>query len=147
MYEQHIIQDSRVLCLIFYTKKENDPVKSLPKNLDLFSLSFPLTAIVSILHRVFGVFLLLSLPIFIWLLGISFTSSGFSWLQAELSQAWVKFFVWGILSSLIYHWVAGVRHLFMDFSIGISRSGGKIGARLVLIFSVLLMICLGVYLW
>lgn len=122
-------------------------MKSLPKNLNLLSLSFPMTAITSIFHRIAGVFLLLSLPFLIWALGVSLTPSGFSWLQAELSENWVRFLIWGMLSSLIYHWVAGIRHLLMDFSIGISRAGGKIGANLVLIFSAILIICLGVYLW
>ncbi|MGL5372028.1 MAG: succinate dehydrogenase, cytochrome b556 subunit, partial [Plesiomonas shigelloides] len=48
--------------------------KQRPVNLDLKTISFPITAIASILHRVSGVITFIALGILLWLLSLSLSS-------------------------------------------------------------------------
>lgn len=123
--------------------KQNRPV-----NLNLFTIRFPLSAIVSILHRASGVILFLLIPLLLWMLQLSLTSP-WSYLQLVdcLAHPLTKLVIFGLLASLIYHLVAGIRHLFMDIHIGDSKAGGILGARIVMGLSVVLILLLGVWLW
>jgi succinate dehydrogenase / fumarate reductase cytochrome b subunit len=48
---------------------------------------------------------------------------------------------------VIFHIVAGVRHLLMDTGIAESQRGGRIGANVVFVISALLILAAGVWLW
>lgn len=83
-----------------------------------------------------------------WLLAESLTSEeGFQrvgeWLQSPI----VKLIVWGILSGLLYHLIAGLRHLLMDVGIGETLEGGRLGAKLIIVFSVISILIAGVWVW
>ena len=119
-----------------------------PVNLDLATVKFPITAIVSILHRITGVVLLAGILLLMWLLDLSLESEeGFNVAQEMLALPLVKVFVWGVLSALAYHSVAGVRHLLMDMGIGESLEGGKRGATIALVSSIILIFAAGVWVW
>lgn len=118
-----------------------------PKNLNLFTIRFPLPAIVSILHRVSGAFLFLVIPLLLWGLSSSLTWSGFDSLQQGMSNLFVKGAIWIVLAAFCFHMVAGIRHLLTDIHIGISRKGGKTGAMLTFVFSILLILLVGIWLW
>ena len=120
--------------------------KKHPVNLNLLSIKFPITAITSILHRLSGVFLFLLIPIILYIWSYSLTSSlHFANVQAWLGSWGVKILLWLLLAALIYHLVAGIRHLIMDLGYGESKTSGPRGARAVLIVSVILFV-LGVIL-
>lgn len=122
--------------------------KKRPVNLNLFTIHFPLPAIVSILHRISGVFLFLLIPAVVWLLGETLTSAQrFYEIRAMVMQPWVKVTLWVSLMALGYHLIAGTRHLIMDLHIGDSLQGGRIGAYIVLIMTFALGAGLGVLLW
>src|ERR1700733_11708112 len=89
-----------------------------PKNLDLFTIRFPLPAIVSILHRISGVVLFLLIPACLWLLQYSLTYVGFEHLFGFFHQPAVKIVLWCVLLPFIYHLLAGIRHLLSDMHIG-----------------------------
>ncbi len=90
-----------------------------PVNLDLRTIKLPITAYASILHRISGVILFVSLVIALFLLDRSLSGpEGFVIVKSWMSNFFVKFIVWGMLSALIYHLVAGIRHLIMDLGIG-----------------------------
>ena len=72
--------------------------------------------------------------------------AGFDRLQDMLTNPLVTFVVWGILSALAYHMVAGVKHLLMDLGFGESKEAAPIGAAVVRNF-MLLIATLGVWLW
>ena len=55
--------------------------------------------------------------------------------------------LWAIATALIYHSVAGVRHLIMDFGVGETLEGGILGARLVFAITVVAALAAGVALW
>jgi succinate dehydrogenase / fumarate reductase cytochrome b subunit len=118
-----------------------------PKNLNLFTIHFPLPAIVSILHRISGAFLFLCIPFVLWLLAFSLTEAGFASLQEGLSNIVVKGIIWLLLIPFIFHLVAGIRHLLSDIHIGDSLEMGRAMSVLTFIVSALLVVLAGVWLW
>ncbi len=117
-----------------------------PVNLDIRTINLPVTAYASILHRISGVILFVSLIIVLFLLDRSLSSEhSFAQVKTWMSSFVVKFIVWGMLSALIYHIVAGVRHLIMDLGYGETLQTGRLGAKLVLIIAVILIIIAGVW--
>jgi len=123
--------------------KDNRPV-----NLDIGTIRLPVTAYVSITHRVSGVIMVVASFILLWALDASLSGpSGFEAIADLLASPIVKFIAWGIATALLYHSVAGVRHLIMDFGVGETLEGGILGARLVFAITVLGAIILGVALW
>lgn len=119
-----------------------------PVNLELTKFSFPLAAIVSILHRISGIFLFAGTAVLLWLLDASLASEErFLALQETLTQPLWQIVIWAVLAALAYHVMAGVRHLLMDVGIGDSLKGGRRSALLTLVLAVMLMILAGVWLW
>ncbi|HVY53845.1 MAG TPA: succinate dehydrogenase, cytochrome b556 subunit [Gammaproteobacteria bacterium] len=122
--------------------------KKRPKNLNLFTIKFPIPAIVSILHRVSGVFLFLLMPLLLWALSMSLASeTDFNNLKEFLSTPFSKLVIWAFLAALSYHLVAGIRHLLMDIHIGEELKTGRLMAKVTLGVSAVLIVMLGVWLW
>lgn len=117
-----------------------------PKNLNLFTIHFPIPAIVSILHRISGFFLFLIIPLVLWGLMLSLTFDGFETLQQWFATWYVKVVIWGVFLALLFHFIAGIRHLLMDIGIGSSLTSGRRSAWLTIIFFVLFAVYLGVWL-
>ncbi|MEO8646788.1 succinate dehydrogenase, cytochrome b556 subunit, partial [Pseudomonas sp.] len=119
-----------------------------PVNLDLRTIKLPVTAYTSILHRISGIILFVSLAIMLYALDKSLDSEeGFGQVKACLTSPLAKLVIWGILSALLYHLVAGVRHLMMDMGIGESLEGGKLGSKIVIAVSVVVIVLAGVWIW
>lgn len=123
--------------------KDNRPVY-----LDVTKYKFPNTAIVSILHRISGIILFLYIPFLIWALDMSLSSGAqFQQLNYNLSLPVIKIFLWLLLAALIFHIVAGTRHLLMDMGIGETHRGGRLGANMVFVVAILLILVAGLWLW
>ena len=76
-------------------------------------------AIASILHRISGLVMFLMMPIMLYLLSLSLSSAeSFEHLQADLHSPYYKVLLWVFSSALIYHVMAGVRHLLCDWGWG-----------------------------
>jgi succinate dehydrogenase / fumarate reductase cytochrome b subunit len=119
-----------------------------PINLDLMTIKFPLAAIVSILHRLSGVLLGFLIPVFLGLLQYSLSSAEhFETLRQYWAFLPLKLVVLALLAALVYHLIAGLRHLLMDMGYGDSLAGGRLGARLVFGLSAVLIIMMGIRLW
>ncbi|TKI05440.1 succinate dehydrogenase cytochrome b556 subunit [Martelella alba] len=123
--------------------------KQRPVNLDLQTIRFPVTAIASILHRVTGVIMFVSVGILLWILGLSLSSAeGFSQAAALMDSAVIKFVLWGILTALAYHAVGGIRHMLMDFGyLDETFAMGKLTANVTFVITVVLSILAGVLVW
>ncbi|MHC8471397.1 succinate dehydrogenase cytochrome b556 subunit [Plesiomonas shigelloides] len=123
--------------------------KQRPVNLDLKTISFPITAIASILHRVSGVITFIVLGILLWLLSLSLSSEqGFAQAQAITDTFLVKFILWGILTALAYHVVGGVRHLLMDLGFGEENLAvASRSARIAFAITIVLSLLAGVLVW
>lgn len=121
--------------------------KKRPVNLNLLTIKFPCTAIASILHRISGVILFLLIPLMLAALAKSLhTEAEFVGLQQCLASPVAKFLIWISLSALIYHLIAGLRHIVMDMGIAESLKGGRAGAYIVMILSAILIILTGIWL-
>lgn len=123
--------------------------KNRPVNLELTTIKFPITAIVSGLHRISGIILLGGVLVLMWMLDASLSSEeSFESMANLLGHPIAQLVIWTILAALAYHLVAGIRHLIMDMNIGESLEAGRWSARVVLVVSVVLMIAAGVWiLW
>jgi len=120
---------------------------SRPKNLDLFTISFPLPAIVSLMHRISGACLFVLIPFILWGLSLSLTVSGFDMLQQWMSNPLFKIIFWLLFVPFFYHLVAGIRHLLSDIHIGDKLATGRLTAKLVIVVSILLVIAAGIWIW
>lgn len=119
-----------------------------PVNLDITTIKMPLAAWASILHRVSGVFLLVGLGFLIWMLSSSLESrQGFESVRELLQGEFAKFALWVTLSAVIYHFVAGLKHLIMDLGIGETKEGIKVLSIAVLLVAGLLIVLTGVWIW
>ena len=111
-------------------------------------MRLPITAWASITHRASGVFLFVAMVFLLWALDMSLSSAeGFAQLQDTLSGPLAKLVLWAISAGLIYHALAGVKHIVMDFGIGESFEGGVLGARIVIVLAVVLTILAGALIW
>lgn len=122
--------------------------KKRPVNLELGTLKFPPMAVASILHRISGVILFLLLPIMLFIFGQSMQSeASFAQMKTMLAQPVYKLVLWAFGASLIYHVLAGIRHLFMDVGFGENLGAGRRTAILVIVLAVIFTIFLGIWIW
>jgi len=122
--------------------------KKRPVNLDVTTIKLPLPAYTSILHRVAGILLFVAMGWALYGLHLSLMSAeSFESLKELCSSTPVKLGVWIILSALIYHCVAGIKHLLMDVDIGDGKESGKVGAIVTLVVSAILIILAGGWIW
>ena len=117
-----------------------------PVYLDLTKIRLPLSALMSITHRLSGMYVFfITLPLGLSLINKSIKSkSSFEELIVEISS--VSFFSFFVLLSfqiLLYHVLTGVRHLIMDFfHVGESLDGSYYSAILTVCLWFLLCIIL-----
>ena len=115
--------------------KSNRPVNlSMGQVLDV-NLKSPV-AIASILHRLSGVIVFLLVPVLLWILDKSLSSpEGFAQVQAIFNSFIVCFIVWVFVAGLIFHFIAGVKHLLADLGIAEELQSGRVAATISLILS------------
>ena len=119
-----------------------------PVYLDLNPVNMPLTAITSFLHRTSGIVLFVGSAILLCLLSCSLDSQqGFDDTMVLLQGTLAKLVLWGVVSALIYHLVAGIRHLLMDMGIGEDLETALLGSKLILAVSAVLIVLAGVWIW
>lgn len=115
----------------------------------------PPAGIVSILHRISGAVLFLLMPFIIWMFDNSVTSEisfeRFTSLFASgcgYAPAWaVKVVVVGLIWAYIHHFVAGVRHLYMDATHSVDKAFGRQSALVTLSVGVILTLALALKLF
>lgn len=111
----------------------------------------PPAGIVSILHRISGALMFVLMPFIIWLFDTSLTSevsyerftSAFSAGIGFVPGVIVKLVVLALIWAYLHHFIAGVRHLWMDMTHSVSRAQGHSSAIFTLAASVLLTVLLG----
>jgi succinate dehydrogenase / fumarate reductase, cytochrome b subunit len=117
----------------------------------IVSYRLPPAGIVSILHRISGLVLFLLLPFTVWMLDSSLTSeisydsftNVFAAGAAGLPAWFVKLVVLGLLWAYLHHFIAGVRHLWMDVTHSVSKAQGHSSAVITLVLSLALTVLLG----
>lgn len=110
-----------------------------PKNLNLFTIYFPLPAVISILHRMSGVLIFLALPLITYLFCQSLISQS-SYLEViKILKLWpIKLIQLVLIWGIIHHLITGCRHLLLDMLIGIDLGVARLTSRTILIISFLL---------
>ena len=103
-----------------------------PVFLDLTKIHLPLNAFVSIMHRISGVIMVLSLPLYAFFLFMLKRPVWIEWLHHFVSSVWFLMLVYLQALAVVYHALAGLRHMFHDFSSAHDLRSSKISAALVL---------------
>ncbi len=123
--------------------KDNRPV-----NLSITTIKIPLAAVASFTHRVSGAALFVGTAILLYLLQLSLESQTSFDLAVEiLSSPAAKLIIWLLLSALLYHLIAGTKHLLLDWGIGESKQGAKTGAALTIALAAIAIVLGGVWVW
>lgn len=118
---------------------------------DAVKYRLPLAGVVSILHRASGAILFGLLPLVIWLFDMSITSeisyevfrtaftAGIGFVPGWLIKLLMLALIWAYL----HHFIAGVRHLWMDATHSVTKEAGRISAVVTLVSSLVLTVILG----
>lgn len=75
------------------------------------------------------------------------SESGFALVLELLDNVVIKFAAWAVLSGLLYHLIAGIKHMIMDLGYGESLKGGFIGSCTTLVLSAIAIVIAGVWIW
>jgi succinate dehydrogenase / fumarate reductase cytochrome b subunit len=123
---------------------------------DLPTYRLPAAGWVSILHRASGVLMFLLMPFIIWMFDTSVTSElSFARFKAAFNTGlgfapgwFLKLVVLALMWSYLHHFIAGLRHLWMDVSHdAVTKQFGKTSATTVLVLSLGLTLVLGLKLF
>ena len=118
---------------------------------DATQYRLPPAGVVSILHRISGGLMFVLLPFIIWLFDASVTSeisferfasafvAGLGWLPGWFIRLVALALTWAYL----HHFIAGVRHLWMDATHSVSKQQGHSSALITLGLSAVLTVALG----
>jgi succinate dehydrogenase / fumarate reductase cytochrome b subunit len=119
--------------------------KKRPKHLAVHLIKLPLPGIVSILHRVSGAGLFLSLPLLLWALQASMRSIETYTALIEILQHPLSKLVWlGLLWAFLHHFCAGIRYLAIDLHLASTLARARSSSKWVMAVSLLLTILIGV---
>jgi succinate dehydrogenase / fumarate reductase cytochrome b subunit len=118
---------------------------------EILKYRLPPAGIVSILHRVSGAMMFLLLPFVIWLFDTSLTSeisyerftSAFVAGIGFVPGWFVKLVALALVWAYLHHFIAGVRHLWMDMTHSVTKEQGRSSAIVTLAASVVLTVALG----
>jgi succinate dehydrogenase / fumarate reductase cytochrome b subunit len=121
--------------------------KKRPKHLALHKIKLPLPGFVSILHRLSGILLFLTLPLLLWLFQLSLRSiETYTQLTTIFQYPLSKIVMLGLLWAFLHHFCAGIRYLALDLHLGSSLAQARFSSKLVLGVSLLLTVLIGAWL-
>ncbi len=114
--------------------------KQRPKHLALHQIRLPLAGYASILHRVSGAGLFLMLPLLIWLLQLSLSSTQQSveMFNAVTGNWLVKLILLGLIWAFLHHFCMGIRILLIDIHVGVEKQQAHNSAVAVMVVSLAL---------
>ena len=116
-----------------------------PVYINLFKIQLPLSALLSITHRVSGMlifFLVLRVSAYILNLLLDSSDSFFLFMDSYNASIFIRTFVLFNILVFEYHVIAGIRHMLMDFHLineTLSSSNTSAMAALILFFVISLL--------
>lgn len=118
---------------------------------DLPTYRLPAAGWVSILHRVSGLLMFILMPLIIWMFDNSITSEiSFAKFSAAFNvglgfvPGWfMKLVALALIWAYLHHFIAGLRHLYMDVCHAVTKEFGKSSAIVTLALSIALTAVLG----
>lgn len=123
---------------------------------DLPTYRLPAPGWVSILHRISGVLMFLLLPFIIWMFDTSVSSEySFARFRSAFTAGlgfvpgwFVKLVALALIWAYLHHFIAGIRHVWMDVSHkAVSKQFGGFSAKVTLALSLGLTVVLGLKLF
>ena len=120
-----------------------------PVYINLFKIQLPLSALLSISHRVSGILIFfLVLPVSAYILNLLLASqdSFSSFVDVFNSSVFLRTFVLFNILIVEYHVIAGIRHMLMDFNLvseTLSASNTSAITALIVFFVIALLTILG----
>ena len=119
-----------------------------PLFLNLFKIRLPITAKASITHRIsaVGVFFLI-FPFMGAVLIATSSPDGFSYMQDLRNSFFVKTLLNLFIAGLTFHYIAGLRHLVMDFGFWETFKAGSLSAYGTFFISGILIIYFSTLIW
>lgn len=133
-------------------QKQRPEFRNIHALTDLPTYRLPAAGWVSILHRVSGVLMFALLPFIIWMFDTSLSSEySFARFKAAFNSGlgffpgwFAKLVALALIWAYLHHFIAGVRHLWMDVShAAVSKEFGGTSAMVTLVLSILLTLVLG----
>jgi len=116
-----------------------------PVYLNLFKIRLPVGGILSILHRATGAFLVLLLPIALYILQRSLQDpAAYAEIAAVVATLIGRIVVLVIVWVFAQHFFSGVRHLLLDIGIGDSKPSARRNAWLAFAASLAVVALTGV---
>ena len=138
------------------TSLKEQPLKPKPvyRNIHISQLAsyrLPPAGWVSILHRISGAMMFLLLPFAIWMFDASLTSEGsydefrsvFAFGFGVLPGWFVKLVAFALIWAYLFHFCAGLRHLWMDATHAVDQAFGRISALTAIAISTVVALALG----
>lgn len=126
------------------TKPKRPEFRNINAFKDLTTYRLPVAGIVSILHRISGAIMFLLMPFIIWMFDTSVSSeisfakftSVFNGGVGFLPGWFIKLVALALIWAYLQHFIAGLRHLFMDLNHDrATKEFGKSSALVVLVLS------------
>ena len=119
-----------------------------PLFLNLLKIRLPITAKASITHRIsaVGVFFLI-FPFMGAVLIATSSPDGFNYMQDLRNSFFVKTLLNLFIAGLTFHYIAGLRHLVMDFGFWETLKAGSLSAYGTFFISGILIIYFSILIW
>jgi succinate dehydrogenase / fumarate reductase, cytochrome b subunit len=103
---------------------------------DLTTYRLPPAGWVSILHRISGAMMFVLMPFIIWMFDTSLSSEiSFARFKAAFNVGFgfvpgfmIKLIALGLIWAYLHHFIAGLRHLWMDINHAVSKEFGRSSA-------------------
>lgn len=112
-----------------------------PVFLELWRIKLPVPGILSILHRVSGVWMVLALPFAAILFHQALSGpEGFAAVAATLDNWLVKLILVVLAWAILHHLFAGIRYLLLDLGMGVDRLPARRSAWIVMIAAVAVLV-------
>ena len=111
-----------------------------PFFLNLLKIRLPVPGVLSIMHRISGVFMFLAIPFLVYVFDLSLQgTAGFNEAAELLTHPVTMIVMLILLWSLIHHLFAGIRFLFIDFDIGLDKQQSTQTAWLVFALEIIIL--------
>ena len=112
-----------------------------PVFLELWRIKLPVPGILSILHRVSGVWMVLALPFAAILFHRALSGpEGFAAVAATLDNWLVRLILLALAWGVLHHLFAGIRYLMLDLGLGVDRLPARRSAWTVMIAAVAVLV-------
>ena len=133
-------------------QKQRPEFRNINALTDLPKYRLPAAGWVSILHRVSGVLMFVLLPFILWMFDTSLSSEiSFARFRNAFNNGigfvpgwFIKLVALALIWAYLHHFIAGVRHLWMDVShAAVSKEFGGTSAKVTLGLAIVLTVLLG----